>query len=200
MKHIIIVLTAFLSASVANALTKEEIQKIEESNKRALEASIQKSEPTVSPSSDVEDEPVTDEQFKAVQKQQKTEDKKKVAKTPTILASTAYLRSPKDHVGKKFRIMMMGENMIGFGCQKKPKPSCDWNYLIGDDGGFGAMVGDGFYSFECSDKKVCMPLEEVAGQETATRTVEVEMINVVEFVDKQGRKRQVPLFKALKIE
>ena len=95
---------------------------------------------------------------------------------------------------------MIGESMLGSDCKKNPKPSCDWKYMVGDDGGFGAIVGDGFYSFFCDERKVCNSIEEVAGQETATRTVEVEMVDVAEFTDKQGTKRQAPHFKVLRID
>ena len=184
----------------SSGFTKEQLREIEESNKRAFEASKPKNTSLVAPSVEAENEVVTEEEFKTVQKKQKAIEKKKAAKTPTIMASTVYLKNPKSHVGKTFRIMMKGESMFGFECKKSPKPMCEWNYLIGDDGGFGAIVGDGFYSFECFDRKVCNSLEEVSGQETATRTVEVEMVDVVEFTDKQGRKRQAPLLKALRID
>lgn len=144
---------------------------------------------------EAESEVITDAEFKKRLKEQKKAAKKD--KTPSIPSSATMVKSPKEYMGKQYRLYMLEEKMHGFDCKKKPKAFCEFNYLSLDNGGMGQQVGQGLYSLECYDSKSCNAIEN-AIDNRAAEIVIVEMVNVVQMRDAEGKTRTAPLLKIIR--
>lgn len=143
-----------------------------------------------------ETEVITNKEFKASQKKLQKVEKKKSAKDPAILPSVSLISQTKKHLGKTFRIMITGEGVMGI---KPTKTGCDFQYMKLDDGGFGAIVGDGRYYFEAGNL-ICHYVSEIEGQDVSSLTLKVKFVGLTDTVDRLGRKATLPLLEALERE
>ncbi len=139
---------------------------------------------------DVENEVVTKEEFKTAQKEQK-EAEKKASKHPAVLAAQTYLSNPKAHVGKKYRIMLLGDGVTGMNCKKG---SCEFSYIRLNDAGFGQKEGDGHYRLTCGSRKDCNAIEGIEGQDVSGLDAIVEFRGTVELTTKTGTVLRLPMF------
>ena len=127
--------------------------------------------------------------------------KSKKSSVPAIPSSAEMVKNPKAQAGKQFVLYAFGEKSHGFGCKAKPKPMCEFNYMnldtSGDDG-LGKKSGNGLYSLECYDKKVCLTIEaQIEGQGDSEMIV--EMTNIVTMPDGKGGKVVAPLLKIIRL-
>jgi hypothetical protein len=175
------------------ALTKEQIKAINEQNTRAMQSAHSNGGTDyVNYEAPAESEVVTEKEFKKHQKVQK----KKQNKVPFISIANDYVNDPKFFMGKKFKVLVIGDTMIA---AHGDSSACAFTYLkLVDDTGFEKEMGKGQYYFQSMKGIGCKQIMQTAGEEMSAVTLIVQFAGLGKMANNPSKME--PLFNIVGIE
>lgn len=141
--------------------------------------------------SQVENEPVTNSQFKKAQAEMRRVERKKAAKIPYLLPARVYVGNPKAFAKKKYRVLVIGDRILNLIGNSK---ACGFTYLKIVDQGFAGKTGSGNYYFESAKGTGCSRAVTIRGQDVSSVTLIVQISGTAQMVNKQGQKIIFPTF------
>lgn len=142
---------------------------------------------------DAEDEPITGKQFSATQAKQKKAEAS--IKEPPILPANTYVQSGNKHVGKRFKLKVIGDGITGLDVIEKGK--CGFFLVAGGDTGF-SDTGEGTYHVTVPNVAICSYLYDIQGQDVSAADLIVEYSGPVGFTLKNGVMGKAAGFKVIK--
>jgi len=140
----------------------------------------------------VEDQPVSQKQFEAIQAKQK----KAASRRPAnILPANTYTQNSKSYAEKKFHVKVIGDGIIGL--DSIGGGACGFYLIASQSGGF-ADAGSGTYYFTSKNKNLCGDLAVMAGSDISSMDLIVQYKRPVEFQLKNGALGRAAGFKVIR--
>ncbi|MEC7276480.1 MAG: hypothetical protein VXY34_10040 [Bdellovibrionota bacterium] len=138
-----------------------------------------------------EKEIITNKKFNKIQKRRKSK-----FKGPYLLASHEYVSNPKRFMGRKYKILVIGDRIINL---KGNKSSCAFNYLKVVNEGFNKKTGKGNYYFESLKGIACSRAFNIKGQDVSSVTLVVQFDGISKGVNGLGQAMVIPVFKIVEV-
>ncbi len=140
----------------------------------------------------VEDQPISQKQFKAHQIKQKKATNKR---PPKILPSLTYITTGKTYIKKKFRVKVIGDGVVNLKALKIG--GCSFHYVAQGNTGF-SDAGSGTYYLTVASGKVCGDVQNITGSDISSVDLIVEYTQTLEFVTGAGGVMKAPSFEVIK--
>lgn len=189
----ILTIVSLLVSMNCFALSKEDIKRIKENNAKAQQSIYTNGHNYANKeNANVESEVVSQKAFK---KHQKEQAKKKI-KVPHIRIANDYIKNHKRFMGKKYKVLVIGDTMAGANGSSK---ACAFTYLklVGGTG-FEKEMGKGRYYFQSLKGLSCNTLIEMVGDDMSALTLIVQFIGIDKIPENPSKVE--PLFNIVGVE
>lgn len=142
--------------------------------------------------SEVENQVITDSQFKKMQKQIEARE----TKAPYLPFENEIMNNKKKYVNKSFKVLILGDTIMGFSGNSK---FCNFTYVkVVEDTGLEDKTGYGTYFVESSKGIGCKRLARMKGQDISSITLLVKFSSLARAPHKPSK--IIPVLDVIKVE